>query len=177
MAWLKYRNPKIDNPGCLRIADPSILNENFEDIARLLNGGLGAENLAPGRVFDNTALVNGYGLAALTFNYDTFSFNTLALATNFQVLILPSGVSGKILGCAVSGASTATPFSAQFRVGATVKLSIDPPNPGDIEYFVGGSIGATPFSPALAAGDTLLYRIIAGTCRTLVLYVSFPHRA
>ena len=47
MAFLKYRHPQITN-GIQPIADPEEINDNLDDIARLVNGNLGAENIASG---------------------------------------------------------------------------------------------------------------------------------
>lgn len=168
MPFLKYRHPKLHEPNAPQLVDPDAVNENFEDIARLLNGNLGMENMLGGRVVQADSLANGRGLMCLTFNVDT----TKGTWANDGVLFNNEFENEMVfVGASVHLASS--DFAGELNDGSNRLVTLtDSQSPKRTSYV----INQVEYGNLARFSDVQL-KVTAGSIRGLTLFFTQEHSA
>lgn len=117
MSFLKYRNPDFVDGNVQTIADPDELNENFEDVARLVNGNLGGENLTPGVKLALAKFECQKSNVVIPFNFG--SAYTAATRPMYK-----SNVQMYLVGVAIIAANTTGASAWYVKNGSTVMADV-----------------------------------------------------
>lgn len=163
----RFETPHIfDDPNARRLVDPEEINQNFREVARLLNGNLGVENLSGARGVASTLLQMPRSLFCVPFNLST-SFGVWP--ANGQLLAAP--VALRLVSVDVYQAAGG--FAGSLLVGATTKATLT-----DYMTPARGTYRITDItSPALAALDVLVLNVTAGSVRGVHLWFTAAHAA
>lgn len=168
MAFIEYPYPQIDNNNAAKrlLADPAVITENVVAALRVLNGGLGTENIKG--TIAAAAFQQNRSLISLMFPLNTalVAWPANGVLFNFP----PGGNNVRLDAVAVFGASAS--FSAQLKVGiSTVATVTDPAQRTD--YLMDNI--TTPNVDAL--GSTMLLNISAGSVRAITLWLTIAWSA
>lgn len=165
MSFLKYRNPDFVDGSLQTLVDPDEINQNFDDIARVVNGGLGGENLTPGVKLGAAEFECGRSYVPITFDFG--SDYTAGTRNLFKASHAMELVSVGVVGANTTGAT-------QWLVmnGATVMADLFIKSGDNISYIVD-----TIYSKAIAANETVSIAFTGtGTIYSLTLLFSAAHQ-
>ena len=166
MSFLKYRNPDFIDGSVQTIADPDELNENLEDVARVVNGNLGGENLTPGVKLANAKFECQRSNVALHFNFG--SAYTAATRPMFK-----TSKQMYLVGVAIIAANTTNATEWYVKNGSTVMADVLTGHSGNtISYFVNDISSAS-----LAVNETIsLVFTGTGTIQGVTFFFTVDHQ-
>lgn len=164
MAFLKYKHSI--STAHQTVADPNEVNDNLDDIARLVNGNLGAENLAVAAKVAATQLECGRSYVTMHFDFGSAglptSVTTKKLFKSYHVMKL---VAVGVCGAASSGATSWTIYN-----GATAMCSF---MIGKDNNYIHDGIQ----NSGVAVGDTISLTTVCTTGFTgLTLFFTVAHQ-
>lgn len=170
MSYLYLDTEEMGEVGAPAVVDPDAVNRAFDEIARLVNGALGAENVRGGRGFTLGMMERQRSFQLLTFQLDTV--NPVAWPAGGVLCSLKQA--GWLFGAAVTGASVATPFQATLDVNGVIRMGLTClETPPASSYW-----RVDPTSGSLLANDQLQLNVGAGSLSgSLTLLVSLAHVA
>lgn len=200
MSILKLTHPRIVGTNTEQL-DPDIINANFKDISRVINGGLGAENLKKGSVVPWSTLGAGRNWIAVSLgthiacsnppqNTEKFLFST---QSEMRLLGAQVYINTLVNACYVGGATspvvpywfqTISLLDADIRTygnaanASLAILNISAPV-GITSYFVSASnpSKAGPVSSLLPSGTNISVRTRTGSIERITLYFTADHTA
>lgn len=172
MAFLKYRHPNITN-GIQPIADPDDINDNLDDIARVVNGNLGAENIASGVKVAATQFECGRSSVVINYNFGPPTTQWGTPYAPGTKLLYKASHALKLVAVGIVGAITTGASAWYVKNGSTVMADVLTGHSGtNIDYIV-DSIS----SDALAVNETVSIVFTGtGTIAGVSLYFTAAHQ-
>jgi hypothetical protein len=162
MSELHYRHPRLHEPGARRIPDPDEVNENFEDIARAVNGALDESNLSrtPNPALSMFACPNSLAVAAYTLAVDSSSPMQDLIQCPVEMRLVAVGLFGEP--------------DADGKLGVSVHLSGTPV--ATIEETMGHTSFVAQVGIAVPADGSLAVQSTEGTVLAVTLEFAVEHQ-
>jgi hypothetical protein len=166
MPFFRYRDGSLTDLtyGTL---DPEEVNRKFDDIARFLNGNVGADNCVVGQVLDAADMLAARAQLVIHIPVDTVLGTWPAAGTVFKN---SADRAMKIMAIGVHSATVNFAASLAVSGGSTIASLSCPTTPILYDYMI-YDISAGD----LAVNDVVTMTVTAGSCRAIVLFATNGH--